>query len=506
MHQFKKFLVKYKFPIFLALITGAGLFLRLYHLDIRPAWFVDEGSNLDIAWNFLHGQARFAAYEYTFVPHFPLFYFLGGIFTLIFGKTILALRILTVLSASATIMLAYFIGKEIKDKTYGLLASFLFSFAYISLIYSRYALSSGLAVLLIAFLILFGIRYLKNQEKKWLWAASGIMSLIFLTEIYLWPAILIFPFLAWKDKRLLAKTAAASLIPILIFFLVMFLAKKESLLMDIKYYFFFRNLEHGSSLKIFFGLIIYWMRTSLLILPGILGIFLLKDKKIRTILLILFFCIALPIFSNQSSFLSRNLILLSLFTALGAPATLTIIFSLCYESLVKPSFVNNRLGALVIILMMVLTLSSEISTTLLFFNSPKDFVQKTKNIIPDQRSAKKAADFVISHSETDDLIIASDKFSGLLSGKKVTNIFQVAAYEGIDSGIYSPEFFRKDRLLFDIPLKKAKYVINDDVETADWKYNSTEMAGIIEKTQAWPSVFDDGDYHVHQNPSYLKND
>jgi hypothetical protein len=505
MHKFKQLLIKYKFPIFLALITGAGLFLRLYHLDTRPAWFVDEGSNLDISWNFIHGQARFEAYEFTFVPHFPLFFFLGGIFTLFFGKTILALRIFAALSCTATIMIAYFIGKELKDKFYGLMASFLFSFAYISLIYSKFAFSSNLAVLLIALLLLFCVRYLKTNEEKWIYLAAGVSSLIFMTEIYHWPVILVLFYLTWKDKKLLTKTISISLLPILIFFLYMLVMKRGSFLMDIKYYFFFRNLEHGSSLRMFLGLFVYWLRTSLLTLPGLLGILFLKNKKTRSVMLIIFFCIAIPILANQSSFLSRNLIILSLFIAIGAPSVLNWIFSICYENLVKPSFINNRLGAFIIILMMIGTFSSEISTTLKFFESPLDLVQKTKNIILDQGSAKKAAGFVNNNSTPDDLVIASDKFSGLLSGK-FTNIFQVAAYEGLDSGIYSPEFFSKDRLFFDVPLEKARYVINDGTEVADWKYNSINMVGIIEKTESWPSVFDDGDYHVHENPLYSKND
>jgi hypothetical protein len=275
--------------------------------------------------------------------------------------------------------------------------------------------------------------------------------------------------------------------------------------MDIEYYFFFRNLEHGSSLKMFFALFAYWFRASLLILPGLLGIILFKNKKARIVLLITFFCVAFPIFSNQSSFLARNMLILSIFIAIGAPTVLIWIFSICYESLIKPTFINNRLGALVIILMIIGTFSSEINTTIRFFKSPVDMVQKTKKIIHDQDSAEKASNFVRSHSTPDDLIIASDKLSGLLSGK-ITNIFQVAAYEGLDSGIYSPKYFSKDRLFFDIPLNKARYIINDDTEVADWKHNSIDMAGIIEKTESWPSVFDDGDYHVRQNPLYSTND
>jgi hypothetical protein len=505
MNRCKQLLIKYKFPILLALIAGGGLLLRLYHLDTRPAWFGDEGSNLDISWNFIHGQTRFMAYEHTFVPHFPLFFFLGGIFTLLFGKTILVLRIFASLSATATIITVYFIGKELKSKAYGLMASFLFSFAYISFIYSRYAFSSTLAVLLIALLLLFCVKYLKTNERKWIYATGGVLSAIFITEIYLWPVILVLPYLTWKDKRILIKTACISLLPILIFFLYMFITRDGDLLMDIKYYFLFRNLEHGSSLKLFFDLFITWARTSYLILPGLLGIFLLKNRKARAVLVIIFLCVAIPVFSNQSSFLARNLITLSLFTALGAPAVLIGIFSICYENLIKPSFINNRLGAIIIILMMIGTFFSEISTTILFFKSPMDLMLKTKNLIHDQSSAKKAVGFVNSHSIADDLIITSDKLASLISGK-VTNLFQVAAYEGIDSGIYSPKFFSKDRLFFDIPLDKAKYIINDDTEMTDWKYNSKNMAGIIEETQSWPSVFDDGDYHVRQNPLYPTSD
>src|SRR5512146_1866201 len=74
----------------LALCLG----LHVYRLGQTPGWDPQEGYNLDLAWNLLHGRLRLFAMTQAFAQHPPLFYLQLALSIRLFGYGIVAVRAL----------------------------------------------------------------------------------------------------------------------------------------------------------------------------------------------------------------------------------------------------------------------------------------------------------------------------------------------------------------------------------------------------------------------------
>jgi len=123
--------------IFLIILAGLGVFLRIRNLGYLSFWG-DDGHTVI-------GTLAILQYGYPKLPSgFVLFhgifdYYLDVIPVLIFGSTEFAFRITSVVFGVSTILLAYFAGKEIANKFVGFLAAFLITFSTWYIQFSREA-------------------------------------------------------------------------------------------------------------------------------------------------------------------------------------------------------------------------------------------------------------------------------------------------------------------------------------------------------------------------------
>ncbi|MCG2788578.1 MAG: glycosyltransferase family 39 protein [Actinomycetia bacterium] len=123
--------------IFLIILVGLGVFLRIRNLGYLSFWG-DDGHTVI-------GTLSILQYGYPKLPSgFVLFhgifgYYLNVIPVLIFGSTEFAFRITSVAFGVSTVLLAYFAGKEIANKFVGFLAAFLITFSTWYIQFSREA-------------------------------------------------------------------------------------------------------------------------------------------------------------------------------------------------------------------------------------------------------------------------------------------------------------------------------------------------------------------------------
>src|SRR5574340_755485 len=75
---------------------------HLWRLTQTPGWDPQEGYNLDLAWNLLHGRLRIFALTQDFAQHPPLFYLQLALFIRIFDYGVLAVRALVAVYAIVT--------------------------------------------------------------------------------------------------------------------------------------------------------------------------------------------------------------------------------------------------------------------------------------------------------------------------------------------------------------------------------------------------------------------
>lgn len=155
-------LFKTKIAFILILLILASLFLRFYNLGERPFW-EDEALYSGISSDILQGDFN-APGVLPIYP--PSFFYLNAISQLIFGNTEFGNRFFSALFGSLSILLIFFIGKKLFNKTTGIFAAILLAFSPEHIIFSREALpfAVGIFFFLLTFYTLLG--YFQNPKAK----------------------------------------------------------------------------------------------------------------------------------------------------------------------------------------------------------------------------------------------------------------------------------------------------------------------------------------------------
>lgn len=499
--KIKRIIFKYRYGLGAIAIILANFFLRFHELGIKPTWYTDEGSTLNVDWNLIHGQLRYLEIKYTFIPHLPLFYFLSSFFVVIFGKTILAIRLFANICIIASMSIAYFTGKELGGKRFGLSSVailFVFSAFFIT---ARYALLSSLNVLEISLVAFFSIKYIKTEDEKWIRWLAFVLACALMTEAYLWGMVIVLPVLLWPHKKkLLAESATLSVLPLFIFFVVMIIISGKGFINDMSFYYFsrfFSNLNYSaySPAEKLANIFNFWVGHGFWNFAGPIGLFFIPGKKVKRLIIILFLLIAMPIFSFVSlSFLIRNQVLFMYLASFGA---VSLIFWLCALLLRKFDLLGKFSRYFIIAifsLAVIKSFQSQIADDYGFSMNYNDFLWETG-------WTDSTVSFLNRNAGPDDYIISTnDNFVHLLNSK-VANMAQAIAYQGMESSIYSPKFIDKERFYSDISIEKAKFVIFDkDYE----KFFITDEPNIVKAfsdIDSWPTVFEAGHYTVKQNPA-----
>ncbi|MDI6719437.1 MAG: glycosyltransferase family 39 protein [Methanomicrobiales archaeon] len=156
----------------LFVLTLIGAFLRFYHLDYNSLW-LDEAATLNFArqspaeiWQIAAGG--------EFNP--PLFYWIEHLM-LIFGDSEFVLRFVPALFGVLTIPLTYSLGKELADKSTGLIAAILLTFSPMHIFYSQDARAYTISVFFVILAALFYIKAMELEDYR-LWMLFGIAAAV----------------------------------------------------------------------------------------------------------------------------------------------------------------------------------------------------------------------------------------------------------------------------------------------------------------------------------------
>lgn len=230
------------------LTLSIGIILRVWGLGVIPSWDYDEGVNINIAWNLVHGSLSWFNLEYTFVPHPPLFFIAAGALLKIFGNDLLVLRALTALYGILTLILLYIMGKEFLNEKLGLLISFLFALYPNAIFFGRMGFANNQLMLLSVLTLYSLLKYFKHGTIKWVYLASLGAGLASVTEASGLSMILSIGlvFLVYDRKNLL-RVLFISSVPFALFVFSMLIISPHSFIHDINYQFIrLRNTEKVS--------------------------------------------------------------------------------------------------------------------------------------------------------------------------------------------------------------------------------------------------------------------
>jgi 4-amino-4-deoxy-L-arabinose transferase-like glycosyltransferase len=159
----------------LAAITVAGAALRFATLGVQSFW-LDEAATVDLVRKgFGDMLSGVSAGEST--P--PLYYIVAWVWAKVFGTDEVALRSLSAVIGTATIPLAFALGRRVAGRTAGLVAAALCAFNPLLVWYSQEARSYALLVLLSGLTLLAMLDALERPDRRrlGLWALAATAAL-----------------------------------------------------------------------------------------------------------------------------------------------------------------------------------------------------------------------------------------------------------------------------------------------------------------------------------------
>jgi hypothetical protein len=176
-------------------IVITGIFIRLYRFYDMPSGFIQDEAVLSYDLYSLmqtgydhHGYKwpmTFQAFN-DWVVHINYYQFIP--FIALFGLDEYSLRYAMVFLSVISILLLYFIGKEVTNNNFvSLLMAFLFSLSNYSFMFCRWIGAPSVVIFYISLCLIYFIRGINNVSKRRiLWIISGI---IFALTMYTYPSI-----------------------------------------------------------------------------------------------------------------------------------------------------------------------------------------------------------------------------------------------------------------------------------------------------------------------------
>lgn len=185
--------------LILSLIILLGIILRLYRLQESNFWF-DEASGTCNAVNFLRFITA-PVYNYR-----PLYLFLLNRWVGIFGISVFATRLLSVLFGVGSIFMTYKIGKELFNSKIGLISSFVLSISCFHIYHSRQVRPESLLLFLILLSFFSFIKFLSQKKLIYLTFNLLLNILVIYTHPFGFSVALIQVFYIVSSYRSIQKT------------------------------------------------------------------------------------------------------------------------------------------------------------------------------------------------------------------------------------------------------------------------------------------------------------
>jgi len=198
----------HKVIYFLLLLTLlGGLFFRVYRVDQVLGFYFDQGRDANIIWDFLYKGDLFLIGPTTGIAGIfrgPYYYYLIAPFYWLGNGNPIWPAVFLALTSMLAVLLIYYLGKKIQDRSTGLFAAILASFSFQVIIASRW-LSNPTPMLFLSVALVW-MMILVVEGKKWAWVVIALISGMSLFsfgsagEVFYFPALLIFA--VWQRKNL----------------------------------------------------------------------------------------------------------------------------------------------------------------------------------------------------------------------------------------------------------------------------------------------------------------
>lgn len=141
--------------LFIILLVAA--FMRLYRIGDYLTFLGDEGRDVLVVYNILHGHFTLLGPTASVGGFFlgPIYYYFMAPFLWLFNYNPVGPAVMVALAGIVTVWLVYFVGQKFFDRTTGLIAAFLFAISPLVIAYSRSSWNPNLMPLTTLLLLFF---------------------------------------------------------------------------------------------------------------------------------------------------------------------------------------------------------------------------------------------------------------------------------------------------------------------------------------------------------------
>lgn len=522
-----------------ALVALCAAF-HLWRLKWTPGWDPQEGYNLDLAWNLLHGRLRLFALTQDFVQHPPLYYFQLGLAIRLFGYGVTAARALSALYAILSCAALLLIGRRILGVGPALWAAAVYTVAPVTLANTRWGYSYNLLALVGLAALWLGWESLTSADetraRRWLYLAAVVAGIAAFSD-YVGVAWIVVAALAglrwgWRPASVAlgigVGTLALGLLGLLVISPGVFFADALST----------GGRAAGGNPLLQLTLLLFNYERLLTVdawlLLGIAGLFLVRRSPARGYLLGAAGLLGLVILKTRTVGPSLHtvapllpLLALGAGVALASGASALFAWSAGWLAPLD-RWLGRRRGERVEATdtpRARTALSRALGTLLLFvvigaplaMAAASDAVGLAGTLITPQDAllatpadAESAQRYILTHAQPGDLILASPQIAwafdqpldtgGHATGIEGADITQTVAYGGQAAAFY-PAGLTRDRWSYDVSLARARYVVVDDlVRALAAPGQLPALAPILARVERWPVAFQRGQYVIYERP------
>ena len=508
-----------------AAILLLALALHTIHLAQTPGWDGDEGYNLDIAWNLLHGRLRMFALTSAFVQHPPLFYLILAAAIRLFGYSILTLRALAVFYSLVTTLLLLSLGRRMFGPGPALWGALAFTIAPLALDNTRWGYTYS-QLMLLAFLGVYACwRYLETRAYRWLVLASLLAALAVLSDYEGAFLPLLTILVAWRvrPRHMLTAASIGFGIPLLAA-LALLATTPTTFLSDLAAT---ASRAAGGNLIIqALNVIINFQHLLSLdswIILGFIGLWFIRDARLRGLIFaaLALLLIAILKVRDLNPYFHSGVPLLPWF-GLGAGLAIDRGITTLYtwlNSWWEALFVKLAPGArwlakgkrFSVALLLFLALISPLGITIAadaagVANGLHTRIDASLANHPDD--AQRAVAYILAHAQAGDVVLCSPQLAWMLddpedasgheTGILATEPLQGVAYSGQAIAFY-PANLAQSRFAFDPSAVHARFAIVDDF----WRAlaapdQAPQVRPALLLVESWPVVYRVGEYTVYE--------
>jgi uncharacterized membrane protein len=209
------------FVLYALIIFFLGFSLRFFDISQENIWYDESYTVLNLKQPDLVTMTKTIEKNELYNP--PLYYVVMYGWTKLFGFSEFALRIFSAIFGSLSLIIIYFLGKELFNRKVGLIAELLFAISPLQISFSQEARSYAFFIFLTLCSFYFFIRYMKEPKKihGFMYVITTVFSLYTLVLGFFSILLqnLIFFFFYYPEKQKIMKKWLFSQICILIFLL-----------------------------------------------------------------------------------------------------------------------------------------------------------------------------------------------------------------------------------------------------------------------------------------------